>query len=144
MIVRRICTLFSSYSSNAYKTLGHKSFRDSFFFTRINCNTYYDATGERTYALVTSHIPTMYIVYVQQHYFGGRRKKRAHGDLVEAVEKRVTSRQPQPPSRLEAYTFYRPPSQDLQLSKCEKERKIYSAANLLFLLRGPFFLQRKH
>ena len=60
------------------------------------------------YALVTSHIPTMYIVYVQQHYFGGRRKKRAHDDLVEAVEKRVTSRQPQPPSRLEAYTFYRP------------------------------------
>ena len=95
------------------------------------------------YALVTSHIPTMYIVYVQQHYFGGRRKKRAHGDLVEAVEKRVTSRQPQPPSRLEAYTFYRPPSQDLQLSKCEKERKIYSAANLLFLLRGPFFYEEK-
>ena len=143
MIVRRICTLFSSYSSNAYKTLGHKSFRDSFFFTRINCNTYYDATGERTYALVTSHIPTMYIVYVQQHYFGGRRKKRAHGDLVEAVEKRVTSRQPQPPSRLEAYTFYRPPSQDLQLSKCEKERKIYSAANLLFFIKRAIFFTKK-
>ena len=30
----------------------------------------------------------MYIVYVQQHYFGGRQKKRAHGDLVEAVEKK--------------------------------------------------------
>ena len=123
-----VCTLFSSYSSNAYKTLDHKSFSDS-FFTRINCNIYYDATGKRMYALVTSHIPTMYIVYVQQHCFGGRRKRRAHGDLVEAVEKRVTSRQPQPPSRLEAYTFYRPPSQDLQSSKYEKEH-----SNVNFIL----------